>query len=326
MDDVYVAGSVKANATAPSLPTYWKNGIPVPLKDMANNETTGEVKAITVSGGDVYVVGILNNTPKNIILWINGVPRYVTNSKYYCTPSGIAVSATGDIYISGLEENTNFAIAHYWKLSKTSAILGEPYPFSTTSSLATGIALSGDDVYVSGYLFNGGSSAAIYWKKPAGQPAVGIPLGTAGSIARSIAVAGDNVYISGYEAGTAKYWTNNQNTSTILGTTGNSAANLIAVSGGNVYIAGYDKPGASANYIATYWTNTIGGTTPAAISLTDGSKNNNLKGLSVVGNNVYVSGSDDNNTAYLWKNGKLVAPFDGTNTTIRVNAVYAVKK
>jgi hypothetical protein len=113
-----------------------------------------------------------------------------------------------------------------------------------------------------------------------------------------------NVFVAGYEFQPTppihyivKYWKNDK--PVVLSSTG-YLANSIAVSGNDVYVAGL---GFGITYpIAKYWKN------GSSVNLTNGSKNANVTAIVVSNGDVYVSGSETNDTndtafAKYWKNG-----------------------
>src|SRR5437867_4267691 len=75
--DVYVAGTVyngtSVNGLPNGIPTYWKNGQPIPLTD--GTKWAG-ASSIAVVGSDIYVAGVESNGPFKQIAkyWKNGQP------------------------------------------------------------------------------------------------------------------------------------------------------------------------------------------------------------------------------------------------------------
>jgi hypothetical protein len=104
--DVYVTGSENGIAK------YWKNGVPVAL---SGGGTDAFATGIVVSGADIYVSGYESgDSTLNFITiaeyWKNGVPVRLSNTKFYANANAI-VSSGGDIYIAGNEND----VAVYWK-------------------------------------------------------------------------------------------------------------------------------------------------------------------------------------------------------------------
>ena len=74
-----------------------------------------------------------------------------------------------------------------------------------------------------------------------------------------------------------------------------------------IYTVGYERsPNGVGHYVAKYWKDTT------AVNLTDGSTESEARSITVVGNDVYVSGYETNASglvliAKYWKNGTGVA-------------------
>ncbi len=265
-DDVYVSGT-EGN---PSRPVYWKNGTVITLPTIGSLGT--EITGIAVSGNDVYVSGYESVNPVYpVMTGVNSVARYWKNGTGYTisttinnTPSGFpsisgfttGIAAIGnDAYISGSQVIAvatlgTFYTPRYWKN-------GSPLSLSFTSGqkiqYTTAIAVSGNDVYVAGYDFNGLPAnlnilwtpryVAKYWKN--GTEII-LKDGTNGIYTTAIAISGNDVYVAGYD-NVAKYWKNG--TEVIL--TDGSRATAIAISGNDVYVAGVGVGGWK------YWKNGV---------------------------------------------------------------------
>lgn len=237
--DVYVAG-VSTNNT----PAYWKNGAIVDLPISAGyNE--GSARSIVVSGTDVYVGGWdqVNGSRSLPKCWKNGVivPTQfsagnisnglpVTLGVVYA----IAVSGT-DVYMAG--EQSPFSgnqVATYWKN-------GVPVPMTdgTTVAEATGLFLSGSDVYVSGYVQ--GTNQRAYWKNGTAVPLT-TPSNSISFVGRGVYVSPTaDVYICGEYQNLAKFWKNGvmtDLTTTAQGPSTYESAFAITGTGSDVYIAG----------------------------------------------------------------------------------------
>jgi len=153
--------------------------------------------------------------------------------------------------------------------------------------VAFAIAVSGSDVYVAGYAFNGnGMAVAKYWNN--GNP-VSLSDGSRHADAHAIAVSGSDVYVAGYAAeGTeltdvngnvyrnwiAKYWKNGNPVSLTDGSL-YAQALAIAVSGSDVYVAGFEYNGDGTSSLAKYWKN------GNPVSLTDGSQYGFARGIAL---------------------------------------------
>lgn len=340
--DVYVAGYVSdvTNSTYPEFnpyqakdehPTYWKNGSPVQLDygDYlgAANFKSGRASAIAVSGNNVYVAGFgtLDSYARGQfpygVFWKNSIPLDPDSMNINDTHElySLAVS-NNDVYMAGWGQG-NFAT--YWK-NENPIELSPAYSPPTLSILATAssIAVSGNDVYVSGSQYEqlsqiGGWSNvfAEYWKN---GNLVKLTDGSKNTYTSSIAVSGTDVYVAGDDIvyapgsdieGVAKYWKNGTLVNLTDGSTA-AEANSIAVSGTDVYVAGTQWDGNSIQYsdgytvyhhnpIAKYWKN------GKPVNLTDGSKWAEAKSIVVSGTDVYVAGFEGGVAKY-WKNGSPV--------------------
>jgi hypothetical protein len=122
--------------------------------------------------------------------------------------------------------------------------------------------------------------------------------------------AAKNVYIAGsISKGTvavATYWKNGVATQLTDGTKG-AIAYAIAVSGNDVYVGGIEQDVPSGNEIIKYWKNGI----PTTLSMGPLAE---FGSMTVVGNDVYVTGSEAENmgrVAKYWKNGVETRLTDG---------------
>ena len=220
--------------------------------------------------------------------------------------------AAVDVYIIGggsLNTNTLPSIARYWKNNQQFDL-----PGSTVSDLgiledATGIAVSGNDVYICG---NGWGSRGSqgdfnitvkYWKN--GVP-VNITDGSTVALATAIGITGSDVYVTGQESTIdrqqtfAKYWKNG--VGVILPgiyPTG------IAFLGKDVYISGVMRNTVTGQGTAIYLKNEI------PVRLTDGSSDARANAILIEGSDIYVAGYDGNRAVY-WKNQVPVYLTDGS--------------
>jgi hypothetical protein len=178
------------------------------------------------------------------------------------------------------------AVACYWKNGAITTLSD-----GSVETRATGIALSGTDVYVSGTI---GiiQSIAVYWKN-----GTQIMLGnnSSASATSAIAVNGNDVYVAGFSDNNhASYWKNGKDT--VLATTDVGNCSDILLDGNDVYLAGFVGTAGGA----TYWKNGI------SVTLNQPGSAFMANGIAVIGTDVYVSGRDSHGPygAY-WKNGEL---------------------
>jgi len=151
--DVYVAGNAASAGGALSAAKYWKNGIDVQLSTGSEQHI---VTGIAVSNDDVHVVGMMGGFREVAKYWKNGVETILSPLSYHSSAEDIAISGS-DVYIVGrINDSMGYSMAQIWK-NGIATILPE-------GTSATGIAVVGNDIYVSGTGLNGVTSVAKYWK------------------------------------------------------------------------------------------------------------------------------------------------------------------
>lgn len=233
---------------------------------------------------DIYICGyqIDKNNKYVATVWKNGVATHLTDGSTNSFANDIVVSGN-DVYISGYQYNGNVNVAKVWKN-------GAPINLTDGSSEARAslITMSGQDVYVVGYVYVNNIRKVTIWKN-------GVPSTLQGTVT-SVAVNNNDIYAAGYENDNAKVWKNGIGTNL---TNGNfpSFASDIQVIDNDVYVVGREFNG--ANYVAKLWKNGI------ATNLVDGT---NANGISIVGNDVYISGYSDKpaHNSKVWKNGEVI--------------------
>lgn len=284
---------------------------------------------------DVYIGGSDGNYLAAI--WKNGEKISLHNSTAtYSTVNAIAVNGS-DVYAAGsyqIGSTPSISIACYWKNGVLHSI-GNP----SISSYATGIAIDGNDVYVTGNtntqglfwkngiinqlannnaIFSSAESVfikdrdvyiagsvspftrnACYWKN-----GVLTVLSTKSSVANAIALNGNDVYVAGDDVINGKptsalFWKNG--TSFFLGSenASSSSGNAIAFKNNDIYIAGYAA--INAQPIAVYWKNGTMNKPSNAVSFRA------AFGIATFGNDVYVVGGGNlSGSATIWKNDSQV--------------------
>lgn len=289
--DIYVAGYETINGK--QVATYWKNGVPQPLSDGTSNS---ESTALVVHNSDVYV---LVEDGYALKYWKNDQENIIYNQLgTYGNARDMMVTENGDVYIAGSRPVGGAAVATYWKNGVATSLIHDNY------SYATGIAISGNDVYVSGFSTetNTGSSKpiALYWKN--GVP-VTLTDGSLYGYATKLAVVGNDVHVVGYEHDevgnwSARYWKNGD---VIPLPNGVDASDIFMV-GDDAYVVG------RAGQTVKYWKNGV------HVEVGPG---HFVYGITVFNNNVYTAGSfgteDINNQrAVYWKNSTMTILSDDT--------------
>jgi hypothetical protein len=237
-NDVYVAGVVGPIGSGVSnVPVYWKNG-QVHQLSTANFATFAS--AIVVANGNVYVAG---EDYGYAVYWVNGQEARLSGAFFSSEAASIAVDGN-DVYILGVDSLSNPC---FWKNGVLTELTGA-YAF------ASGIAVSGGDVYVAGDQLDTitGNRRAIAWKNGILDS---FSDGSQDVLVNSIAIDGTDVYICGNAQGPAGYipmvWRNGQVLPVQTGSSGTLYAWGVAVVNGVAYVGGNES--APGQVVAAYW-------------------------------------------------------------------------
>jgi hypothetical protein len=253
--------------------------------------------------------------------------------------SQVGGSSQVDVYVAGADSvfawaglfNSTYGIPTYWKNGIPVNYTDGTISYRGTAGDATSIAVSGNDVYMTGYGQFCGSfrcgEHGLFWKNGISE-SLDLP-----TYPTSLTVSNNYIYIAGsagYLTGTggnAAYLKNEVKIELPSGSAG-SISTAIAVSGNHVYVAGLGITGnifnGNQNYIAKYWKN------GNAINLTDGTNGAQVWSIAVSGNDAYVAGMEWNGKSYqdasgntykksvakYWKNSIAVILTDGTEHAI----------
>ncbi|MCL2765006.1 MAG: hypothetical protein FWD40_06970 [Treponema sp.] len=291
---------------------HWLNG------NITILPATGEyasVRAIAVSGSNVYVIGTDGD---DAVYWLNGrrivLPK--TNRNSQARANAIAIDGN-NIYIAGVDTESGVVYWHNERqinLPSRQDMRGEAYGITVIDS---NIHITGSSGLEAAYWLNG-----ILTMLPASGQLPG-----EGRQATAIAVSGSNVYITGKGEGggasrTAGYWLNGRLTvlpkpanSPRAGGRSSTTANAIAISGSNVYIVGSDSWDGyndndgwwSSNSDAVYWLNGRRVVLPKLKDTTTAA----ATAIAVSRSNIYITGyemdiSGNFNVVY-WLNGTRTA-------------------
>jgi hypothetical protein len=269
---VYVAGYTGTPGLT-TVGTYWKDTVPYRFPN------SGGFTSMSVSDTNVY---LLDGDGQSY--WVNGVRQTIPDARF--TKSIEVVN--GDVYVVGAtiaSSASGFgttAAAIYFK-NGTQVDLSQNVP-NMVAAYTNGMAVSGTDVYLCGYMFTGynDTNDAVYWKNGAMTYLAG------GFTAKAMAVSGNDVYIAGTSIynGDA-YWKNG-----VLQLLGPDPAivSCILVSGSDVYVGGTTY---GLNK-AVYWKNGV------EVELSGGYC---VNAMAVVGSDVYAAGNSNGGYAVYWKNG-----------------------
>lgn len=193
-NDVYVGGNGSTNGDN-VYPRYWKNGqeIVLPRHIFLGREAATYVTNIAVVDNDAYVIGTAVYEP---VYWKNGQKVNAINNDLQRV---VAIKElNGDVYAIGAKDKR----AAYWKNGQTKVL-------SSEESMATAIAIDGNDVYVAGILGGyenknmypgyGNGGTGYLWKNGVQQKLENdvYPF--------SIAVSAGDIYITGMDQRYASY-------------------------------------------------------------------------------------------------------------------------
>lgn len=127
---------------------YWLNGVLTNLSDGTNPVMAS---GIAVSGTDVYIAGTEGLIFRTAVYWKNGV----ATSLGLGVATGIAVSTSGDVYVSN--SATASSGPTYWENGTLETLPGD------ASSYLNAIAVQGSNVYAVGADGHGTYQTALYW-------------------------------------------------------------------------------------------------------------------------------------------------------------------
>jgi hypothetical protein len=247
--DVYVlAQQTTSNGTDDF--QIFKNGVSI---QSLGNGLTFYPNGIAMINQDIKVVGVrIVSNKRRLSLWANGVISDITtNNLEVQSPSITAIGS--DTYITAQQEtfpnNTGWSIAKYWK-NGSEVVLGD----SVSQSLATGIAVSGSDVLVSGYRF----SKPCYWKNKS-ITYLANPNGNINGFTNTAVINGSDFYIGGMLMSSpgkeqAVYWKNG-NLVELTTDQFKASANDMKIKDNNLYFVGYSQQTSSSNKTAMFWKN-----------------------------------------------------------------------
>ena len=192
-EDVHVVGN-QEDEFYYSCPAYWKNGI---LQQLPDGTGYSGASSVFVSGEDVYIAGRFKG---NAILLKNGVQQPMDFSDSESSGMSVYV-ANGDVYVAGNRLEQGRSIATLWK-NGAAQNLNENFATVIRNSFAASVSVSGEDVYVAGYVGAGTDTGCypVLWIN--GTPRY---LQLQASVfyrpASSVFVSGGDVYVTGFEGG-----------------------------------------------------------------------------------------------------------------------------
>lgn len=294
---VYVAG-YEQNSAGYYVGKYW---VDTTLTSIAVAGSDVLLYDIEVSGTDVYVFGQVDpqtSGQRKYSIWKNGSILYDNVASANFNPSGTSLVVSGsDLYLCGESYSATAPTqrAAVWK-NGTVTIL----PQNLAYSYATNIFVDGSVVYVLGRDYSSTQEVAVIWKNGVREVITGCEQ------AISVFVTGTDVYIAGNDTeSNAAYWKNGVKTILPVSATSDASSTGIKVVGTDIYVSGVENLATGVD-VAIYWKNSVK-TTLATIG---SGFNSESFGIDVEGNNVYVCGWVERNTAgdysaAIWKNAVL---------------------
>lgn len=252
-DDIYVAGVV--HTTQGSFAVYWKNGDVVFLSD-----TYSQASSIVVSGGNVYVAGMVSagNGYAYATYWKNGTAVSLTQGETYSSAGAITVVGN-NVYVGGhIAALNNKSYAAYWKNGNATMLTD-----GTTWASINSLAVSGSDVFAAGAEYSSAVSVAKYWKN---GHVVNLTDGSSYSYANTIALHGNDIYVAGVTGGShsgdgvVTYWKNGSAVTPESNSANNVEVSSIALLDNDVYIVGniiQINANSTVSAAATFWKNGV---------------------------------------------------------------------
>ncbi|HMI60205.1 MAG TPA: Ig-like domain-containing protein [Puia sp.] len=256
--DVFIGGTT-INRNNWEVASYWKNGIPVQVSDPAN-DFQSYTTAIAVSGGDIFVAS-------------------------YAVREQACPNCNGPIWN-----------AYYYRIGSggTSRVLLNT-DTNRISTVAYGMAISGNDVYIAGALQSDNFyRVATYWKNDV-NGAVALTPGGSWAEATAIGVQGGDVYVAGYDGcpnfgclRTAKLWKNDMHGFVNLtGGATDAYASCLTTSDTAQYVGGFEVNAAGLK-VAKFWK--VRGSSVTPIVLTDGTTDAAVNAITASGNDIFLAG------------------------------------
>lgn len=262
---------------------YWKGGVWNGLSSL-NVNYNSSATSIAVSSSNVYIGGTSCSDGTHI------VPGYWENSGW----NGLSITGTSgsanalafggtDFYAAGFDSMQ----ACYWK---NGGLIDLGIVSGYYASGGTSIAISGNDVYVGGFLVTNTTYIDVpgFWKNGTWNPMATLDA-TKSDKVNAVAISGSDVYTGGVDidsSGVAEsgYWKNGTwNTLAAIDSTKDCQVVSIVVSGSDIYIGGWSTK-TDGTRVPGVWKN---GTWSA---FTIPGPQSMISSLVLVGSDVYASG------------------------------------
>lgn len=323
---------------------------PAPVTPGNHPDSTGTTTPDTsTSTAIIYVLGTV--AEDTLILWRKGVPTILAIGSNHLAAygAGMVLVDTNLYYAGGVGLTDTLGTASYW-------INGQKFPLQLSSGAvgcsATGIYVSGADVYVSGMMHFWDPPSvpftprwgftACYWKN--GQPTLlpdwadrvdyfGYFQMVGADYTTGIYVSGNDVYVAGGEEYPINhgwpdhftgFWKNGQFTdlpnyvsdTVLTNMVSRPNTGSIAMVGNNLYISGYQYEFGTAYPTGIYWVN-------GKLDSVSPSQGEIIYSLQSVGSDIYMTSTHFQNGqwhAAYWKNGNL----NLVDSSIYSTAAYSI--
>jgi hypothetical protein len=203
-NDIYLAGSGVNSWADYGYNTYakiWKNGT---IASLNSSPGYSRAEGVTVVGQDLYVAW--TETKSNgytMAVYNKNENRFILDSVSADVSCQAICSSGSDVYIAGnlYDSSVNKNLGVYWK---NGSLIRIP-AINENNTYASGIAATGNDVYVSGLAGLLNTGYAVYWKNGIEHR---ITDGTFPAVAYAIALSGEDIYTAGIENKMPVYWKN----------------------------------------------------------------------------------------------------------------------
>lgn len=305
-------------------------GVSQGLATITATANGGSTAQCSVTVASLYIPGVAEGYP---VYWKDGTLVFLSGTTGY-NAAMMAVSGS-DIHVAGIRGSDHSPV--YWKNGAMVSLTGLP----SNNWWATGMAVSGGNVYITATADTGTNHISGYWVNGSWTPCSGI---ASSSDLTGVVVAGGHVYIAGTDRSAVPggpavpvYWVDGTKHVLPEGNDPNGNPNVSGyitaapvVSGGDVFIAGTTF--GSTGDVPIVWKN-------GQILFLGTSGWYHVEAMAVCGNDVYLAGSTDsaNSTtsspcsAVFWKNGSLTtlpygAPQASATTIAAGKDVYIAGK
>ena len=298
LEGVYVVGTLYKRGH--NVVVVWENGVP---KQLTDKKGYALAEAVSVCGGDVYVVGNVYDADRRhskATVWKNGVPQVLETGEAASSRATAMVVSNGDVYVTGyVYQYTGHpkVIAAIWKNGALTRLTD-----GSVGAIAEAVAVSGNDVYVGGTVGNGVDNGVdrqivTLWKNGVPQP---LTDGKSSVNVCAVAVSDSAVYVAGTAfrgdvGNVAILWLNG----TPIDLGNGLVASGMCVDGADVYVVASNAD--DSDGCGVLWKN---GKTR---QLSGSGYDVKPSAITVANRHVYVVGRADLYTVVVWRDGKSVS-------------------